>query len=177
MHKHTNPDLRSPGTSAISANSLAANASEAAAKETMYKVAEVSRTLRCATSVVEKLVHLASGANDRLTLSHWLVLVRLSGTATCKQLDLKSDTKIAPAYLTRLLDDLTREGLVRRHRSSSDRRQILLSLTERGRQAASELLASLNGMTQASQLDAIEHLVSSLEQFVTQLAGETKFED
>lgn len=145
------------------------------ATETIYKVAEVARTLKCATHVMEKLVHIDSGANEHLTLLHWLVLVRLSSAPTCKQMELKSDTKIAAAYLTRLLDDLTRDGLVRRHRSSSDRRQIILALTERGRSAAVELLASLNDVTQPSQLNAIEHLGASLEQFVSLAIGEGWF--
>ncbi|MFK2873253.1 winged helix-turn-helix transcriptional regulator [Dyella lipolytica] len=138
-------------------------------------MAEVARTLKSATHVMEKLAHLASGTNEHLSLLHWLVLVRLSGAPTCKQMELKSDTKIAAAYLTRLLDDLTRGGLVRRHRSSSDRRQILLALTERGKSAAFELLASLNDAIRPSQLDAIEHLGSSLEQFVALAAGEGWF--
>jgi DNA-binding MarR family transcriptional regulator len=145
------------------------------ATETIYKVAEVARTLKCATHIMEKIVHLASRTNEHLTLLHWLVLVRLSHTPTCKQTELKCDTKIAAAYLTRLVDDLTREGLVRRHRSSSDRRQIVLALTERGRSAASELLASLNDVTRPSQLSAIELLGASLEQFVSLADGEQWF--
>jgi DNA-binding MarR family transcriptional regulator len=141
------------------------------AEEAIYKVAEVARALKCATHAMEKWVHLAAGTNEHLTLSHCLILVRLSSTQTCKQIELKSDTKIAATYLTRLLDDLTREGLVRRHRSSSDRRQILLALTEQGRSAALNLLASLTDVAQPSQLSAIEHLSISLEQFVA-LAAE-----
>lgn len=146
-----------------------------AATQTIYKVVEVARTLKCVTHVMEKVVHLASGTSEHLTMLHWLVLVRLSSAPTCKQIELKSDTKIAAAYLTRLLDDLTREGLVRRHRSSSDRRQILLALTERGRSAAFDLLSSLNDVAQPSQLSAIEDLGSSLEQFVSLAAGEKWF--
>jgi len=138
-----------------------------AAEEIIYKVAEVARALKFATHIIEKLMHVASGTLEHMTILHWLVLVRLSKAPTCKQMDIKSDTKIAAAYLTRLLDDLTREGLVRRHRSSSDRRQILLALTAHGKSAALELLASLNDITQPSQLSAIEHLGASLEQFVS----------
>ncbi|RUL66832.1 MarR family transcriptional regulator [Dyella dinghuensis] len=125
--------------------------------------------------VMEQLVQLASGANEHLTLLHWLVLARLSSASTCKQMELKSDTKIAAAYLTRLLDDLVRDGLVRRHRSSSDRRQILLALTERGKSATRKLLTTLNEIAQPSQLNAIEHLGASLESFVSLAAGEGWF--
>jgi DNA-binding MarR family transcriptional regulator len=142
------------------------------ASEAIFKVADVARTLKCATHVMERVVHLATGENEHLTLLHWLVLVRLSSTPTCKQMDLKSDTKIAAAYLTRLLDDLTRKGLVRRHRSSTDRRQILLALTVQGKAAALELLTALNVVIQPSQLATIEHLRLSLEQFVSLAAGE-----
>jgi DNA-binding MarR family transcriptional regulator len=145
------------------------------ATETIYKVAEVARTLKCATHAMERVVHVVSGTNEHLTLLHWLVLARLSSTPTCKQMELKSDTKIAAAYLTRLLDDLVREGLVRRHRSSSDRRQILLTLTERGRTATMELLTTLNDIARPSQLNAIEHLGASLEHFVSLAAGEGWF--
>ncbi|XRD81891.1 MarR family transcriptional regulator [Dyella halodurans] len=142
------------------------------AADTIYKVAEVARSLRRASQVMEKWVHLATAANEQLTMSHWLVLVRLSMAPTCKQADLKSDTKIAASHLTRLIDDLARQGLARRHRSSTDRRQVHLTLTEEGKSAARELLASLNEFTQSSQLNAIEDLGPSLEQFVSLAAGE-----
>ncbi|HUB89674.1 MAG TPA: MarR family winged helix-turn-helix transcriptional regulator [Dyella sp.] len=169
MNKHAMHNAGRQGT--LAALPLTSPGAQAAA-DAIYKVAEVARALKCATNVVEKLVHLASATSEHLTLLHWLVLVRLARTPTCRQLELKSDTKIAAAYLTRLLDDLTREGLVRRHRSSSDRRQILLSLTEHGRRVALELLASLNDVTQPSRLNAIDHLGASLENFVSLAAGE-----
>lgn len=151
------------------------NISAQTAAETIYRVAEVARTLKCATHAMEKVVHVVAGTNEHLTLLHWHVLARLSSASMCKQMELKSDTKIAAAYLTRLLDDLVREGLVRRHRSSSDRRQILLALTERGRSATLELLTTLNDVARPSQLNAIEHLGASLEHFVSLATGEGWF--
>jgi DNA-binding MarR family transcriptional regulator len=172
MNRHTSQHPHRRKTPAAHPTPEVADIHALSAREVVYKVAEVSRMLRCATSVMEKLVHLASSANGHLTLSHWLVLVHLSGMPTCKQTDLKLDTKIAAAYLSRLLDDLTREGLVRRHRSPQDRRQILLALTARGKDAASELLASLNHVSQPTQVNAIENLAASLEQFVSFAAAE-----
>jgi DNA-binding MarR family transcriptional regulator len=172
MNKHATHHSRQQKTLAATAPHPFTSVGMQASTETIYKVAEVARTLKYATHAIEQVVHLASGANDRLTLLHWLVLARLSSKPTCKQLELKSETKITAAYLTRLLDDLVRAGLVRRHRSSTDRRQILLALTEHGRNATLELLASLNDVTQPSQLNAIEHLGASLEQFVSLAAGE-----
>jgi DNA-binding MarR family transcriptional regulator len=172
MNKQTKQHLRREQTHSSPDAHRATNGDVQVATETMYKVAEVSRTLKCVNQVVESWVHLASNTNAHLSLLHCLVLVRLSRSPTCKQVDIKSDTKIAPAYLTRLLDDLTKERLVRRHRSSTDRRQILLTLTEHGKDTARELLTSLNNVTQPSQLDAIEHLASSLDQFVSFVARE-----
>jgi DNA-binding MarR family transcriptional regulator len=172
MNKHaTHNSCRQKPRAQLAPNQIP-SANAQTATETIYKVAEVARTLKLATHAVEQWVHLVSGTNEHLTLLHWLVLARLSSTSTCKQMELKSDTKIAAAYLTRLLDDLTRQGLVRRHRSSSDRRQILLALTERGRNATLALLTSLNDVAQPSQLNAIEHLGASLEQFVSLAVGE-----
>jgi DNA-binding MarR family transcriptional regulator len=133
---------------------------------TIYRMAEISRVLRSVTSALEKLMHAASGSND-LTLMHCLVLVHLSRSATCKQVELKSATGIAPAHLTRLVDELVHQGLVGRHRSSWDRRQLNLALTAQGRETALHLLASLKELTDQTQLDAIEHLGSSLEHFVS----------
>lgn len=133
--------------------------------DALYKMAEVSRVLKSATSTMEKLAHLASGTNE-LTLMHCLVLVHLSRSATCKQSDLKCATGIAPTQLTKLLDELTHRDFVSRRRSSWDRRQVILALTERGRETALHLLASLHGFTDKTRLEAIDSLGSSLERFV-----------
>ncbi|GFZ97253.1 MarR family winged helix-turn-helix transcriptional regulator [Dyella caseinilytica] len=136
-----------------------------AAKTTIRNVAEVSRSLKNAAAAIERLVHLAAGTTD-LTIAHYLILVHLSQTTTCKQVDLKYDTGIAPAYMTRLLDELTERGLVRRHRSSSDRRQVLLALTTMGRDLATRFLTSLGEFFDQARLDAINSIGSSCEQFI-----------
>jgi DNA-binding MarR family transcriptional regulator len=172
MNKHATPTGRRQASRMTLATHASAQVGAQAATETIYKVAEVARSLRRASQVMETWVHLAAGTHEHLTMSHWLVLVRLSIAPTCKQMDLKVDTKIAASHLTRLIDELTRRGLVRRHRSTSDRRQILLALTEQGMSAARGLLDSLNDVAQPCQLDAIEDLGASLEQFVSLAAGE-----
>jgi DNA-binding MarR family transcriptional regulator len=134
------------------------------AAETIYKMAEVSRVLKSATSTLEEVMHRAAGTNE-LTLMHGLVLVHLSRGTSCKQVDLKSATGIAPAYLTKLIDELVIRGLVHRNRSSWDRRQIILALTMSGRDTASHLLTSLNALTSETQRHAIEELGLSLEHF------------
>jgi len=177
MNKHATYHRRRKDMRWALAPDQLAHESARTATDTLYRLAEVARSLRRATQVMEKWVHIAAGTHEHLTMSHWLVLVRLSSAPTCKQTEIKGDTKIAASHLTRLIDDLTREGLVRRHRSSSDRRQILLALTEQGRSFALGLLGSLNDVTQPSRLNAIEDLGTSLEQFVSLAAGDTWFAD
>ncbi|WP_196240320.1 MarR family winged helix-turn-helix transcriptional regulator [Dyella choica] len=120
---------------------------------------------------MERLVRLASGSSD-LTLAHWLVLVHLSKTSSCKQADLKSATGFAPAHLTKLLDELVDRRLVHRHRSSWDRRQILLASTGTGRETARKLLLSLSQLAGKARVEAIESLSSSLEGFVSMTAND-----
>lgn len=105
----------------------------------------------------------AAGSSD-LTLVHWLILVHLSRARTCKQSDIHSETGIATGYLTRLLDELHAKEMIRRRRSTVDRRQILLSLTDQGKNAAFSLLASID---QHRLLDALDELKSSLDSFMS----------
>jgi DNA-binding MarR family transcriptional regulator len=175
MSKHVADDWGKEASNPASAEHKATGTATRAEADALYKMAEVSRVLRSATSAIEKLGHLASGTND-LTLMHCLVLVHLSRTATCKQTDLKVATGIAPNHLTKLLDELTYRDLVHRNRSSSDRRQIILALTTRGRETALRLLAALHDFTNKTQLNAIEQLGSSLERFVSTTENDSWFD-
>lgn len=127
----------------------------AATIDAIYKLAEAGRVLKNATASIEKLAHQATGKSE-LTLMHCLVLIHLSRSTACKQVDLKSATGIAPAYLTKLVDELHHGNLVCRQRSSCDRRQIILALTDDGRETASLLMAALEDMGAAAQLSAIQ---------------------
>jgi DNA-binding MarR family transcriptional regulator len=51
-------------------------------------------------------------------------------TAGC----LAKNAELSPASMTAMLDQLEREGYVTRRRSEEDRRQVIVSLTERGRE-------------------------------------------
>jgi len=132
------------------------------ATETMHKVAEVSRSLKSVVSVIETLVQTTSGGGD-LTLTHCLILVNLSRSHTCKQSDLHSATGITPGYLTRLMDTLVAKSMVHRRRSTRDRRQILLGLTDHGKDVTLSLLAAIG---QHRLLGALDNLKSSLDRFL-----------
>ena len=134
------------------------------AMEAIHEIAEIGRLLRNTTALLESMIHLAAGTGE-LTSSHLLVLVHLLPKSNCKQVDLKSATHIGPAYLSRLLDELVHQGLLRRHRSLSDRRQILLTLTERGKEATRHLLVSMSELMTNKKHAAIVDLGSSLNHF------------
>jgi DNA-binding MarR family transcriptional regulator len=151
----------------VTEHSQQINSTHAAAKS-MRKVAAVSRNLKRASSAIEAIVQSASGGND-LTLAHWLILVHLARARTCKQGNLHSETGITAGHLTRLLDELEAKGLVRRRRSTEDRRQMLLSLSDRGRDATLSLLGAIDGHR---LLDSLENLQSSLSRFLSISAPE-----
>lgn len=166
MNKYLADNLGKGKPSSTSTRRKAPVMVKQAEADTLHKMAEVSRVLKSTTSTIEKLVHLASGTNN-LTLMHCLALVYLSRTATCKQVELRSATGIAPNNLTRLLDELTTRGLVFRNRSSWDRRQVVLALTVPGRETALRLLTTLRRLINKTRLNEIERLGSSLEHFVS----------
>ncbi|HTV83874.1 MAG TPA: MarR family winged helix-turn-helix transcriptional regulator [Dyella sp.] len=175
MSKYRSIDAREGSSRPAPARRESPGVATQADTDALYKMAQVCRVLKSAASTMEKLAHAASGS-DELTLMHCLVLVHLSHSASCKQGDLKGATGIAPTQLTKLLDELAHRGLVSRHRSSWDRRQVILALTEQGRDTALRLLASLHGFTDKTRLDAIESLGSSLQRFVASTADDEAFE-
>ena len=75
-----------------------------------------------------------------LTVSKWRVLAVLSDRGTCGFGELVELTAIEPATLSRFIDALIQEGLVRRRRSNSDARAVKIALTDKGEAAFTETL-------------------------------------
>lgn len=74
-----------------------------------------------------------------LTYAQWLPLYKLAMGGCDTVAGLARDLEVDPAAMTRALDRLEAKGLVRRERSTVDRRLVHLQLTEAGRQAAGEV--------------------------------------
>ena len=70
-----------------------------------------------------------------LTLSQYALLEGLSDRHVARVQELAAEAGVAPSTATRILDALERRGIVRRTRSSEDRRAVAVSLTRRGEQA------------------------------------------
>ncbi|MBV8502754.1 MAG: MarR family transcriptional regulator [Paucibacter sp.] len=79
-----------------------------------------------------------------LTHSQWVPLLKLSLCGKPSPVaTLVSELEIDAGAVTRLIDRLEAKGLVRRERSSEDRRVVLIHLTEEGERLASGLTAVL----------------------------------
>src|SRR3954467_15058952 len=73
----------------------------------------------------------------------WLILSSIKHGAWSTQLDLARSLDIEGPTLTRHLDNLEQNGLVRRQRSEADRRAVRVELTAAGEAAHKEMLAAV----------------------------------
>lgn len=71
-----------------------------------------------------------------LTHAQWVPLYKLFRGECATMAELARDLQLDPAAVTRALDRLQAKGLVRRERSASDRRVVLIELTVEGRRVA-----------------------------------------
>jgi DNA-binding MarR family transcriptional regulator len=78
-------------------------------------------------------------AGHDLTSSQWMPLLKLSMCGPNPVANLVRELDIDAGAVTRLLDRLEAKGLVRRERSSEDRRVVLIHLTEAGSAIADDL--------------------------------------
>jgi DNA-binding MarR family transcriptional regulator len=74
-----------------------------------------------------------AAADGEVTLSQFRTLVLLTGEGQQRASDIADQLRVNPSTCTRMLDRLIRKGLVRRLRSATDRRVVLLRLTPAGR--------------------------------------------
>ncbi|HWE07910.1 MAG TPA: MarR family winged helix-turn-helix transcriptional regulator [Solirubrobacteraceae bacterium] len=74
-------------------------------------------------------------APDRLTLSQYSLLTSLATGSSARVSDLAGEAGITPSTASRILDALERRDVVRRDRAPEDRRVVVVSLTDTGREA------------------------------------------
>jgi len=74
-----------------------------------------------------------------LTYVQWLPLYKLMICSDTTSAGLARDLGIDPAAVTRALDRLEAKGMLRRERSTTDRRVVQLALTDAGRDVASQV--------------------------------------
>jgi len=74
-----------------------------------------------------------------ITWAQWATLLKLASGKARTAAELCRHSACDTGSMTRMVDRLEQKGLVRRERSSEDRRVVLLFLTERGQQLVPEL--------------------------------------
>lgn len=84
-----------------------------------------------------------------LTYVQWLPLYKLLLCSDVTSAGLARDLGIDPAAVTRALDRLQAKGMLRRERSTTDRRVLQLVLTDAGRLVASHVPKTLAGVLNA----------------------------
>ena len=82
-------------------------------------------------------------APNGLTNAQWIPLFKLSIGSASTVAELARECQLDAGAMTRLLDRLEAKGLLRRVRSSEDRRVVNLELTDEGRGAARQVPAVL----------------------------------
>ncbi len=93
---------------------------------------------------------------EGLTHAQWEPLVTLYFCGTCPVATLVRELDADAGALTRLLDRLEAKGLVRRERSTEDRRVVMVSLSETGQALTAKLPSVLSDVFNA-HLDGFSH--------------------
>jgi DNA-binding MarR family transcriptional regulator len=106
--------------------------------------------------LMRRIVHEVSGQIERqfdscgLTNAQWLPLYKLHLGSASTVAELARECQLDTGGMTRLLDRLEAKGLVRRERSSEDRRVVNLELTDEGHEAARVVPTVLCGVQNAA---------------------------
>lgn len=109
-------------------------------------------------------------AGHDLTYAQWLPVFKISLCTTATVASLARDLETDPASMTRALDRLEAKGLVRRERSTTDRRVVHLTLTDEGQVVAAKvprvLADVLNGHLSDFSHDEWQLLLSMLRRML-----------
>ncbi len=104
-----------------------------------------------------------------VNVARWRLLSVMQLIGTCSQSDLTTRTTIGPAAVTRILKDFDREGLIKRATSPNDARQMLVTLTEKGRrlvartaQQREEVLDQTFGGLSSAEIETLNALLARL---------------
>lgn len=111
--------------------------------------------------------------SEPISFTQWIVLMRLTALAHASPTELSLHLGHDMGALTRVVDELEREGFVRRERSQHDRRAVQIEITPEGRRLAlaaksiiTDLLNELVAPYSKTETDA---LVSMLQKLMLRL--------
>ena len=137
--------------------------------------AVVDAVLTASRTLVAVVTSSLGAAAEDTTLAQYRALVVLASRGPQRVSDLARALDVTPSTAGRMCDRLVRKGLIRRHRTRSDRRAVQVTITADGRRVVDEatarrrtLLAGILGKLPASQQRAV---ASALRAFA-EAAGE-----
>ncbi|HUN72539.1 MAG TPA: MarR family winged helix-turn-helix transcriptional regulator [Steroidobacteraceae bacterium] len=112
-------------------------------------------------------------ATEQVSFTQWMVLATLGRYEHMTATALSEETCHDMGALTRVIDDLEEEGLVRRERSERDRRVVEIALTPEGRrylQTGKRLVVQLlNSLAEPFSREELETLIALLQRMMARL--------
>lgn len=115
----------------------------------------------------------ASGAD--VTLPQYRTMVVLASRGPQRIVDIAAELGVNPSTGTRMCERLVRKGLIDRRRTGSDRREVQLTLTEKGKRVVADVTewrrAELVQLVDALPGDSLEPAISMLRELAA-VAGE-----
>ena len=103
----------------------------------------VDTVLAASRALVAVAARSLAAAGDEVTLPQYRALVVLAARGPQGTADLASALAVNPSTATRMCDRLVRKGLVRREPDPRDKRGVLVTLTDLGREQVDAALADL----------------------------------
>lgn len=117
-------------------------------------------------------------AAERVSFTQWMVIANLGRFERLTATALSAETCHDLGALTRIVDDLEAEGLVRRERTERDRRVVEITLTPEGRrylQAGKRLVVELlNSLAEPFSRQELETLITLLQRMMARLQKEAE---
>ena len=112
-------------------------------------------------------------ATEQVSFTQWMVIATLGRFEHLTATALSEETCHDMGALTRIVDDLEREGLVRRERTERDRRVVEIALTADGRrylQAGKRIVVELlNSLAAPFSRQELETLIALLQRMMARL--------
>ena len=112
-------------------------------------------------------------AAQPISFTRWIVLMNLTERACASPTELSVHIGHDMGALTRVVDELERDGQVRRERSQHDRRAVEIAITPEGRRVANVgkrvVVDLLNQLVEPYSEAEVEALISLLQRFLTRM--------
>jgi len=121
-------------------------------RERTEAVEQLSRSFKAAFAAVRRLRGRETHRPGELSFAQYGLLFGLAEGCELSARELAFAADLSPATVTQMLDHLAAAGLVERVRSDRDKRVVLTSLTERGR----ELVQERRALYEPAWLGALE---------------------